>query len=211
MKTTVISLAILALMAGCSSTPKKGEGEIEPIRSQKLSSSFVNESIKIETDCSWYTTNKSKCEIIAIEAVGTASTNGNTANNLRTGLIRAGDYARANVAHFIREDVSSSRVTNTIAKNIEKANDRVKSRTVTGETVEMSDKDAEKDTNFSIRDNSNDTAHQLTQTVRVNAQSILRGFHTVKQDVVGPQEVSVTIRWDLESQRASEDLAKKFK
>lgn len=209
MKFKTIALVTVLALAGCSTT-KRGEGEIESIRSQKLSTSFAREGIKIETDCSWYTINKSECDIISIEAVGTAVSNGNTESNRRTALIRAGDRARASVRHFIQEDVSSSRVTNTIAKNVEAAIDRVKSRTNIGEEVKMSDTDAEKDTNYSIRDNSNNTAYQLTESIRVNAQGILRGFRVIKEEVVGSQEVAVTIRWDKDSDRTSKILQKKF-
>ena len=209
MKFKTIALVTVLALAGCSTT-KRGEGEIESIRSQKLSTSFAREGIKIETDCSWYTINKSDCDIVSIEAVGTAVSNGNTESNRRTALIRAGDRARASVRHFIQEDVSSSRVTNTIAKNVEAASDRVKSRTKIGEEVKMSDTDAEKDTNYSIRDNSNNTAYQLTESIRVNAQGILRGFRVVKEEVVGSQEVAVTIRWDKDSERTSKILQKKF-
>jgi hypothetical protein len=200
---------MLISLVGCSTT-KRGEGEFDQIRTQKLSTTFKQDTIRIETDCAWFTFDKSKCDITSIEAVGTASANGNTESNRRTALIRAGDRARANVRHFIQEDVSSTRVTNTLAKNVEKASDRMKSRTTTGEVVAMSDSDAEKDTNHSVRENSNDTAYQLNENIRVNAQGILRGFKVVKQEVVGAQEVSVTIRWDKESEIVSNQLRKKF-
>jgi hypothetical protein len=205
----IIPLAMLIALVGCSTT-KRGEGEFDQIRTQKLSTTFKQDTIRIETDCAWFTFDKSKCDITSIEAVGTASANGNTESNRRTALIRAGDRARANVRHFIQEDVSSTRVTNTLAKNVEKASDRMKSRTTTGEVVAMSDSDAEKDTNHSVRENSNDTAYQLNENIRVNAQGILRGFKVVKQEVVGAQEVSVTIRWDKESEIVSNQLRKKF-
>ena len=205
----IIPLAMLIALVGCSTT-KRGEGEFDQIRTQKLSTTFKQGTIRIETDCAWFTFDKSKCDITSIEAVGTASANGNTESNRRTALIRAGDRARANVRHFIQEDVSSTRVTNTLAKNVEKASDRMKSRTTTGEVVAMSDSDAEKDTNHSVRENSNDTAYQLNENIRVNAQGILRGFKVVKQEVVGAQEVSVTIRWDKESEIVSNQLRKKF-
>jgi hypothetical protein len=205
----LLALATMLSLAGCSSI-QRGEGEFDQIRNQKLSTSFKQDTIRIETDCSWYTLNKSNCEIVSIESVGTASANGNTESNRRTALIRAGDRARANVRHFIQEDVSSTRVTNTLAKNVEKAGDRMKSRTTTGEVVVMSDVDAEKDTNHSVRENSNDTAYQLSEAIRVNSQGILRGFKVIKQEVVGSQEVSVTIRWDKESEQITNQLRKKF-
>jgi hypothetical protein len=209
MKLASIALASILVLAGCSSM-KRGEGEFDQIRNQKLSTSFKQDTIRIETDCAWYTPWKSNCEIVSIESVGTASTNGNTESNRRTALIRAGDRARAQVRHFIQEDISSSRVTTTLAKNVEKASDRMKSRTTTGEVVVMSDTDAEKDTNHSVRENSNDTAYHLQETIRVNATGILRGFKVIKQEVTGPQEVAVTIRWDKESERVSNILQKKF-
>jgi hypothetical protein len=205
----LLALVTALSLVGCSGM-KRGEGEFDQIRNQKLSTSFKQDTIRIETDCAWYSWDKSNCAITSIEAVGTASANGNTDNNRRIALIRAGDRARANVRHFIQEDVSSNRVTNTLAKNVEKASDRMKSRTTTGEVVGMSDSDAEKDTNHSVRENSNDTAYQLNETIRVNAQGILRGFRVIKQEVVGPQEVAVTIRWDKESEQVSNQLRKKF-
>ena len=209
MKLATIALASILALAGCSTT-KRGEGEFDQIRNQKLSTSFKQDTIRIETNCAWYTPWKSDCEIVSIESVGTASTNGNTESNRRTALIRAGDRARAQVRHFIQEDISSTRVTTTLAKNVEKASDRLKSRTTTGEVVKMSDSDAEKDTNHSVRENSNDTAYHLQETIRVNAQGILRGFKVIKQEMTGPQEVAVTIRWDKESERVSNILNKKF-
>ena len=205
----LLTLVTALSLVGCSSM-KRGEGEFDQIRNQKLSTSFKQDTIRIETDCAWYTPWKSQCDIVSIEAVGTASTNGNTESNRRTALIRASDRARASVRHFIQEDVSSTRVTNTLAKNFEKASDRLKSRTTTGEIVAMSDTDAEKDTNHSVRENSNDTAYQLSETIRVNAQGILRGFKVIKQEVTAPQEVAVTIRWDKDSENVSNQLRKKF-
>ena len=204
----LLALVTALSLAGCSSM-KRGEGEFEQIRNQKLSTSFKQDTIRIETDCAWYTLNKSNCEITSIESVGTASSNGNSENNRRTALIRAGDRARANVRHFIQEDVSSTRVQNTLAKNIEKASDRMKSRTTTGEVVAMSDTDAEKDTNHSVRENSNDTAYQLNETIRVNAQGILRGFKVTKQEVEVSQELELKIVGIKNSEKFSNNLRKK--
>jgi hypothetical protein len=70
----------------------------------------------------------------------------------------------------------------------------------------MSDRDA----SASVRQNSNDTAYHLSETIRVNAQGILRGFRVIKEEVIGQQEVAVTIRWDKESEMTSDTLRKKF-
>lgn len=221
MKFKLTVLAIAVALAGCSSFSKKeetSENKIEPIRTQKLATNFKAESITIESECSWFTSKKN-CDITAIEAVGTAATNGNTENNVRVALIRAGDKARANVRHFISEDISSSRVNRTIAKNIEQAMDKMKQRVNNGETVALSDEEvlkakqqdsADKSTNFMERNNYNDTAYNLTDSIAVNSQGILRGFRVIKQEKIGPQEVAVTLRWDTESDTAATMLRKKF-
>lgn len=206
MKHTLTAIAVVAVLAGCSSTKPVTNGD-EPIRNQKLSTSFVAEGIKIETNCAWYKPWKSDCDIVAIEAVGVAATNGNSTNNLRTGLFRAEMQAKANVSHFITEEVTSNRVTSTIAKNIEKAQDRINKGATDGQTVEMSDQEAK---NVSARENSNDTAHNVTNTIRANSRSILRGFKVINQDITGDQEVKVVVRWDLESDRTATMLRKKF-
>jgi hypothetical protein len=208
MKKFILIPIVLALSA-CS-TVKRGEGELAPIRNQKLNTSFKKDTIRIETDCAWYKPFKSECDVVAIEVVATATTNGNSENNLRTALTRAEMTAKANVRHFLQEEVKSERVKTTLAKNVEKAQDRVKSRTTIGEEVKMSDTDAEKDTNYSIQENSNDTAYTLQETIRTNAQGILRGFRIASQEVSGNQQVSVTLRWDKDSDRTAALLRKKF-
>lgn len=204
MKSFALAVVTVAVLAGCSSVRTNPD---EPIRNQKLSTSFTQEGVKIETNCAWYTIDKSNCEVVAIESVGTTTTNGNTSNNRSTAFTRAELRAKANVRHFLQEEITSSRVNTTIAKNVEKAKDVVNVKG-SGE-VTMTDQEA-KESNSSVRENSNDTAHQVTETVRANAQGILRGFKVVKQEVTGPQEVSVTIRWDLDSDRTAQQLRKRF-
>ena len=115
--------------------------------------------------------------------------------------------ANANVSEFLNKEISTTRVNNTIAKNIEKANDIIKSGKADGSTVEMTDKEA---SNLSMRENNNNTVVQLTETIRTNSTAILKGFVKIKEDVVGVQEVAVTIRWDLNSESARNQLAAKM-
>ena len=199
---TVVAVAI----SGCSTAVTNTN---EQIRNQKLSTSFVGEGIRIETNCAWYKPWKNDCEIVSIEAVGTAPTFGNTVPNRKNALTVAEMQAGANVSHFIKQNITSSRVTSTIAKNVEKARDKLNTNHGDHEVVEMSDKEA-RATNVSVRENSNDTAVQLTTTVRANSTAILRGFKVVKQEVVGAQEVAVTIRWDKDSEKTSRLLESKF-
>lgn len=210
MKLKLITLSILLSLTACGSIGNKtATNSDEPIRNQKLSTNFVADGIKIETNCAWYKFWQDECEIVAIESTAITFTNGNTSANLRNALLIAGDKARAQVSHFIKEDISSTRVTQTIAKNVEKAKDIVSKNPDNTQTVEMSDKDAIEKSS-STRENSNNTARQLTETIRVNSNAILKGFKVIKQDVVGPQEVLVTIRWDKDTDRFAKDLYKKF-
>lgn len=199
---TVIAVAI----SGCSTAVTNSN---EQIRNQKLSTNFVGEGIRIETNCAWYKPWKNDCEIVSIEAIATAPTFGNTVPNRKNALTVAEMYAGANVAHFIKQNITSSRVTSTIAKNVEKARDKLNTNHGDHEVVEMTDKEA-KASNVSVRENSNDTAVQLTTTVRANSTAILRGFKVVKQEVVGAQEVAVTIRWDKDSEKTAKLLESKF-
>jgi hypothetical protein len=197
---------VAAAISGCSTAVTNSN---EQIRNQKLSTSFVGEGIRIETNCAWYKPWKSDCEIVSIEAVGTAPTFGNTVPNRKNALTVAEMQAGANVSHFIKQNITSSRVTSTIAKNVEKARDKLNTNHGDHEVVEMSDKEA-RATNVSVRENSNDTAVQLTTTVRANSTAILRGFKVVKQEVVGAQEVAVTIRWDKDGEKTARLLESKF-
>jgi len=204
MKLKLAAITIAVVLTGCAST-KEGDG---PVKTQKLSTSFAGEKIKIETNCTWYKFWKTECEVIAIESTATATSFGNTSNNRKTALTVAEMRANSHVAEFMSKDISTTRVTNTIAKNLEKANDKIKSGNSDGSTVEMTDKEA---ASISLRENNNETIHTLTETIRTNSQAILKGFIKINEEVVGNQEVSVTIRWDKDNERAAEMLRKKFK
>lgn len=205
MKLAAITIAIV--LTGCAST-KSGEGE-GPIKTQKLSTSFATEKIKIETSCTWYKVWRTEqCDVVSIESTASAATFGNTTNNRKNALTVAEMKANAQVAEFINKEIATTRVTSTIAKNIEKANDKVKSGNLDEKAVEMSDKEAE---TISLRENGNETVHNLTETIRTSSQTILRGFMKVNEEVVGNQEVSVTIRWDKDSERAADTFRKKFR
>ena len=205
MKLKLVSIAIVLALVGCASN-KTAEGE-GPVKTQKLSTSFAGEKIKIETSCTWHVFKPNDCDVVAIESTATATSFGNTANNRKTALTVAEMRANAQVSEFLAKEISSTRVTNTIAKNLEKASDKVRSGNADNKTVEMSDKEA---ATISLRENNNETVHQLTETIRTSSQAILKGFVKINEEVVGNQEVLVTIRWDKDSERAADMLRKKF-
>jgi glutamate formiminotransferase len=74
----------------------------------------------------------------------------------------------------------------------------------------MSDTEAAKDTNWAVRENTNDITRTVTEIVRVNASGILRGVKTVDERIVDRQTVQVTIRWDRDSEATSQFFNKKF-
>jgi len=197
MKRVLAIVAVASLMTACSSVKLN-----DPIANQKLSTSFVNERIKIETKCSWFGMG-SECNIVAIESTGTAPSYGATVNNRKMALTRAEMRAKANVAEFMDTQVSTTRVQNTIAKNIEKASDKVASGKADNQPVEMTDQEAK---NISLRENTNHTAVELTETIKTSATAILKGFVKINEKVVGDQEVAVTIRWDVESNTSRKQL-----
>jgi hypothetical protein len=208
----LISTAIVASLVGCSSAPTRTSEtpQATPIQSQKLTSNFVRKGIKLELNCRWYNISCEGAEPTAIEVTATAPSYGNSESNRETAFTVAEMNAKAKLRRFIQEDVSTTSVTNTISKNIEKANDRIKQRMVNGEDVAMSDDEANKDTNWAVRENTNHITRTVTDIVRVNAVGILRGVKTIDESIVDRQTVQVTIRWDRDTDLASQYFNKKF-
>lgn len=204
MKTKLLAMSMVFALSACSSTKSVG-GPF--IHEQKLATKFVSEQIKVETKCSWFGLG-SDCEVVAIEAVGTAPTFGGTVSNRKEGLKSATMRAYGNVSDFVNLRVTKESVQSVITKNIEKAEDKIKAGNLTDEEVSMTDTEAK---NIKIRNASNETSQKLTETIRTNSETILKGFRKVKEEVVGDQEVSVTIRWDKDSDLGASFLGKKFK
>ena len=221
MKRVLLATAVTLLLSACGSTKlSKAEdpGSMTPIHSQKLTSNFTRKGVKLEFDCSFGTgmfgmTDAvcSKTDIKGIEVTAYAPSFGNSENNREQAFRVAEMQAKAKLRRFINEDVSSSQTKTVIAKNIEKANDRIKQRINANEEVSMTDDEATRETNFAVRENTNDTVQTLTETVRVNAQGILRGVYVKDERIVDRQTVQVTIRWDKDSERASEYFRNKWR
>jgi hypothetical protein len=217
MKRVLLVTAIALTLSACGSVnlnKAENPGSMTPIHSQKLSSNFTRKGIKLEFDCgaiSSWTSGCKKAEPTAIEVTAYAPSYGNSENNREQAFRVAEMRAKAKLRHFINEDVSSSQVKTVIAKNIEKANDRIKQRISANEEVNMTDDEATKETNWAVRENTNDTVQTLTETVRINAAGILRGVRSIDEKIVDRQTVQVTIRWDKDSERASDFFRNKWR
>lgn len=216
MKVKYFVIAGMIALAGCSTTKKPEVVEapqVSAIGNQKLESSFKRRGIKIEYDCAWGTgmfglTDRfcSRTELKSIEVTAYAPSFGNS-EVLRENAFRvAEDQSKAKLVRFLREDITTNAVTKTISKNIEKANDRLKQQLSLSETVSMSEEDANKDTNYAIRENSNNTAREFIETVQTQAAGILRGVYIKDETIVDRQTVGVTIRWDRDSQNSARDI-----
>lgn len=221
MKRVLLVTAVALALSACSSVglnKADNPGSMTPIHSQKLTSNFTRKGIKLEFECAFGTgmfgmtdAMCSKTDIKAIEVTAYAPSYGNSENNRENAFRVAEMRAKAKLRHFIQEDVSSSQTKQVIAKNIEKANDRIKQRISANEEVNMTDDEATKETNFAVRENTNDTVQTLTEVVRVNAQGILRGVRAIDERIVDRQTVQVTIRWDKDNERASEFFRNKWR
>ena len=216
MKFTYLLLASVLALSACS-TAKKAEvvdaPEVTAISNQKLSNNFNRRGIKIEYNCAFGTgmfgvTNAmcSKTDLKSIEVTGYAPSFGNSESLRETAFRVAEDQAKAKLIRFLREDIQSSSVTKTISKSIEKANDRVKQKISSTEDVEMSEEDANKDTNYAIRENTNTTTREFVDVVRGQAAGILKGVYVSDERIVDRQTVQVVIRWDRDSQQSANDI-----
>jgi hypothetical protein len=220
MKLKLLAMSVALVLAGCSSTSKNASVESAPItaiNAQKLTSSFKRQGIKIEWSCAFGTgmfgVTDALCvkgEIQSIEVTGYANSFGNSEALRERAFIAAEMDAKARLIRFMNEGVSSSNFSNTVTKNVEKAQDRIKNRIKSDEAVEMSDEDAGKDTNFAIRENNNEVVRTLSESIRNNAEGKLRGTLLKEADIVDRQTVRAVIRWDHNTERAAMYMRKRF-
>lgn len=222
MKRLLLISAVCMILAACGSTKTatkaQDSGSITPIQTQKLLTTFDRKGIKMEWECAWGTgmfgiTDAvcSRGDIRAIEVTDYAPSFGNSEINRENAFRVAEMRAKARLRHFINEEVSSNQVKSTLSRNVEKANDRIKQRIGSNEEVSMSESEPAKETNWAVRENTAHTVESVTDTVRVNAAGILRGLHIKQAIIVDRQTVQVTLRWDRDSDRASEFFRNRFR
>lgn len=201
MKQLIFVISAAMMLAACSSTPK--EEKPEPISDQRLVSNFTRNNVKLEWSCKWgsgvFEKTCIKGDIIAIEATGYATSFGSSEALRETAFSTAHDVALDKLVRFLRQDLTSSRVTNTLTRNVEKANDAIKSNTGTAEVAE-SDTNSQQgptSTNKSERNNVNETVRTVVDNIRTQANGIVRGAQVVDEKIVDKQTVSVTVRWSV--------------
>lgn len=205
-------------IAACSSTKNNvvdPESSSAPIINQKLATNFKRKGITLEWDCSWGTvfsvTSCSKGSVYAIEVTAYAPSFGNSEANREAAFEVARDIALTKLNRFIQDEVSSSRVMVTMSKNIEKANDNLKSKIRSDDAVSMSDEDPFPGSNVAVRENTNEVVRTVTESIRTQSSGILRGVRTVDERIVDRQTVATTIRWDKDSEKAVRELRKSIR
>jgi hypothetical protein len=200
MKLKLLALSCL-ILTGCATNNK---GEIPTIASQTFNTKVPGERIKIDKSCGWI--QRDKCTIESIEAVGVQPSVGATRLLQKSSTLMACDNARANVVSYVfGNNVSESRTSRSKSKQNENQKDRVKSKTELGQDVDMASDDAEKDTNYSIREALINSDIETLRTVTTTAQGRLVGFSIKETNVLDSKTISCTIVWNKND---SQDLKK---
>ena len=218
MKTNLTIACLAVLLSACSTTQDKKESPSaagDLIGSQKLSSNFKRQGVKLEWECSWGTgfseATCSKGDVKAIEVTAYAPSFGNSEANREAAFGVAHDMALVKLNRFINDEVTTSRVTNTLTKNIEKANDKLKSKISTQEVISVADDDSFSDSNIASRENTNEVIRTVTESIRTQSSGILRGVRSVDEKIVDRQTVAVTVRWDKDSEKAVQELRRRIR
>lgn len=194
-------------MSGCTS--QLINSDQKKITEQKLQSNFRKEGITFE----WTI----RGELKSLEVAGYAAAMGNSEMQQETAFEIAELDAKAKLQRFLSQEIKTSRVTSTFSKNIEKANDKIKSSTnSTNETIAISDIESNnsspRNSSSSERENANDVTRSLVRKISEEAAGILNGVFIKNTEIMGDgKTVKVVIRWDPESQRVSEELRRRFK
>ena len=208
-KFTIIFLIMIVtiIITGCAS--QSINSDQKKITEQKLQSNFRKEGISFE----WTI----RGELKSLEVAGYAAAMGNSEMQQETAFEIAELDAKAKLQRFLSQEIKTSRVTSTFSKNIEKANDKIKSNTnPNNETIAISDIESNnsspRNSSSSERENANDVTRSLVRKISEEASGILNGVFIKNTEIMGDgKTVKVVIRWDPESQRASEELRRRFK
>lgn len=183
-----LALVVLGslVIAGCASNKNK----VDTVREEVLSRDMVTPEIEV-THSGCGAVNKllrRKCQIVRIDSVGTAPSNGGTTVLRSNAYLRACDQALANVSHWMGQRVASDRVEKTVGNSNEGSN----SKELQNST------DSAGNSESSQRQNTNDTRIEIINTIRVSSQQFLVGWKPIREGnpVIDKQEVKCVQRWD---------------
>lgn len=185
-----------------------------PLMNQRLTTNFARRGIVVEWECDSKKMLSRECEkttLKSIEVTAYANSFGNSENARERAFTVAEMTAKARLRHFLHEDVTSNQVVNTFSRNLEVASDRIRDAVRSDTSVEFRE-DANSDNVIGTvtRENTNRTVRTLTESIHASAQGILRGVYPAESKIVDRQTVSVTIRWDANSNNAAQILRDHF-
>lgn len=175
--------------------------------SQRMVTTFKREGVKLDWSCRWGTgITKATCiqgDLIGIEVTGYAPSFGVTQANREVAFQVANDVALAKLARFLDTDVKTTRTTKLLSRNLEKTNQLVATGQPMPEEVSVSE-DARPVANANSErlSTSNNIVRTMVQTIATSSQRILRGVRVIDEKIVDPKTVSVTVRWDVDSDSA---------
>ena len=187
MKRSLVALSVLAILAGCSSTPKppepvvKVQNKLEQTPDiKKAEAEFLeaNGSLQIQygDDGQW----------IMIKTVGTAPVNFNHSQGKEDAFMLASMRAKRNLIEFLNNDVRSNKVTENVSRATLKDLVSSKNKEDRQSGGGLSDEEIEaKLNNASAEDRyrANKIAQSVTESIRDSSQFILKGAFISKREI----------------------------
>ena len=206
MKKTALYIALVTAMGltACSSTKVSdlGSGTAVPpgtqqaISEQRASSDFKREGVKVIYS---FTGN-----LEAVEAVGYAPVWGNSQNAVQQAYEVAYVMAKDRMSSFLHpENITSKRMVDTIAKNLEKARDNKTNKFATNKNNDFSFEteaqagEVNREENTAVRNDAINIASNIRTTVSIQRSGILGGVVLKEGQVINDgKNVQVIVRWD---------------
>lgn len=187
MKRSLVALSVLAILSGCSSSPKapepvvKVQNKLEQTPDiSKSEAEFLeaNGTLQIQygDDGQW----------IMIKTVGTASVNFNHTQGKEDAFMLASMRAKRNLIEFLNNDVRSNKVTENISRATLKDLVLNKNREDRQSGGSLSDEELEAKLNNASsedRHRANKIAHSVSESIRDSSQFILKGAFISKREI----------------------------
>jgi hypothetical protein len=210
-RSTAYVLAIL-IMVGCVAT--RTDSNMATQNSQRMATTFKRDGVKLEWSCRWGTgVTKATCvkgDFIGIEVTAYAPSFGTTEATRESAFRVANDMALGKLAQFLSTEINTSRTTKILTRNVEKTNQMLLSGKAMPTEVATNDDES------ATRNGSNEQALQVdtnvassvVETIKIQSQRILKGVRAIDEKIVDAKTVSVTVRWDTQSDSARQQIDK---
>lgn len=212
MHVNVAYFVIITALLGCTSMERES-GEVTQ-NSQRMATTFKRDGVKLEWSCKWGTgIVKATCvkgEFIGIEVSAYAPSFGATEATRESAFRVANDMALAKLARFLSTEVDTSRTTRILTRNVEKTNQMLLSgKTLPPEVVANDDQsEIGNGSNEQALQIDSNVASSVTEIIKTQSQRILKGVRVIDEKIVDAKTVSVTVRWDTQSDSARQQIDK---